>query len=277
MSDSQLFVEERHARIVEHLEANRKASVGELCEVFSVSGATMRNDLRALENAGLITRTHGGAMRRTRTGLELDSLAKEVRNQDAKRTIARRALQLVHDGDTIVLDTGTTTLELARLLHDRRELTVVTNDLAIALALEEVPDLTIVFLGGVVRKRFHCTVAHAEQSDPVLGTLSVDTAFMGTNSFSVEHGASTPDLGTAHVKRRMMAIASSVVLLCDATKFEAESFARFATTREIDVLVADRLPDASAARELREQNVDLICDDEPYAGTAAVTGTKEFS
>ncbi len=251
-----LFVQERHARIVEHVEAHGKASVAKLCEQFGVSGATMRNDLRSLEKAGLITRAHGGAMRRTRTGLELDSIQKEVQNRDAKQAIAQAALELLDDGDTIVLDTGTTTLELARLLRDHRNLTIVTNDFAIAMALEEHADATVIFLGGTVRKRFHCTVPYGA-SDQHMEGLTVDKAFMGTNGFSLEDGASTPDLGTAHVKARLIRMAAKVILLCDATKHGSRSFARFATTAEIDVLVTDACsPQLESA--LVERGVEVI-------------------
>jgi DeoR family transcriptional regulator, fructose operon transcriptional repressor len=239
MGESPLFVEERHAKIVEYVEHRRTAAVGELCEHFGVSGATMRNDLRALENAGLIARTHGGAMRKSKTGLELDSFAKEVHNREAKEAIAQAALPLIEDGDTIVLDTGTTVLALARLLGAREGLTAVTNDLSTALVLEELPDITIIFMGGIVRKRFHCTVAHGEPGDSDSQALTVDKAFMGTNSLSVEHGASTPDLATAHAKRGMIAMASSVIVLCDSSKFERTSLAQFATLDQIDVLVTE--------------------------------------
>ena len=239
MGEAPLFVEERHVKIVEYVEHQKKAAVGELCEHFGVSGATMRNDLRALENAGLIARTHGGAMKKSKTGLELDSLAKEVRNRDAKEVIARTALPLIEDGDTIVLDTGTTVLALARLLGAREGLTVVTNDLATALVLEEFSGITIIFIGGIVRKRFHCTVAYGAPGDSFSQSLTVDKAFMGTNSLSVEHGASTPDLATAQAKRGMITMASFVVMLCDSSKFGRTSLAQFADFDQIDVLVTD--------------------------------------
>jgi DeoR family transcriptional regulator, fructose operon transcriptional repressor len=256
-ADDTLFVEERHARIVGYLEERGKATVAELCERFGVSGATMRNDLRALENADLITRAHGGAMKRIRTGLELDSVEKEVQNRDAKRAIARAALELIDDGDTIALDTGTTTLELARLLRSCRDLTVVTNDLAIAIVLEECQGVTTVFLGGTVRKRFHCTVSFGH-TDPLLDGLTVDKAFMGTNSFSPEEGASTPDLGTAHTKAGLIRMAAKVILLCDATKHGSRSFARFASTGDIDVLVTDRCGEQLRSA-LTEHGVEVIC------------------
>lgn len=253
-----LFVEERHARIVEYIEERQKASVAELCEHFGVSGATIRNDLRALENDDRITRAHGGAMRKTKTGLELDSIAKEVQNREAKRAIARAALGLIENGDTIVLDTGTTTLELARLLGERQEITVVTNDLSIALVLEEFAGVTTVLLGGVVRKRFHCTVSFGSAVDSFAANLTVDKAFIGTNSYSPESGASTPDLGTAHAKQTLIAMAAKVVMLCDSSKIGTRSFAQFARPDEIDVFVTDECSESTRKR-MGEDGVDVIC------------------
>ena len=153
-----MFVEERKLKILEYIEEHRKATVAQLCDVFRVSSATIRNDLRDLEGASLLIRTHGGAMVKTKTGLEQDMNQRKVQHLAEKRAIAEAALGLVEDGDTIILDTGTTTLEIARLLGQRQEITVVTNDLAIALVLEDIETVRVVFMGGMVRKKFHCTV-----------------------------------------------------------------------------------------------------------------------
>ena len=160
MNNGGMFVEERKIRIIERIERQRKATVAELCDQFHVSSATIRSDLRDLEAAGLLIRTHGGAMVKTKTGLELDMVQRGTQHLAEKRRIAERALELVEDGDTVILDTGTTTLELARLLGRRRDLTVVTNDLAIALALEAAESVRVLFMGGLVRRNYHCTMVH---------------------------------------------------------------------------------------------------------------------
>ena len=155
--------------------------------MFAVTGATIRSDLRDLESAGLLTRTHGGAIPSTKTGFEPDSKQKEVQNLEAKRRIGLAALALIEDGDTIVLDTGTTTLALARNLKDRKNITVITNDLVIATILEEMESVNVLFTGGLLRKGFHCTIGVHGRA--IMEGLTVDKAFMAANGFTVAKGA----------------------------------------------------------------------------------------
>jgi len=243
VSNGTLFVEERKQRILEHIAAKRKATVLELCELFHVSSATIRNDLRDLETAGLLLRTHGGAMVKSKTGMEPDMRSRGIQNLDGKQAIARAALALVEDGDMILLDTGSTVIELAKLLEQKRDITVVTNDLVIATLLEELDTVKILFIGGIVRKRFHCTIFNDLSSRDLLLGLTVDKAFMGCNSFSLEKGASTPDLGHAETKKLMMSIAAKVVVLLDQTKLGKSSFAQFAAPDMVDTIVIDAITD----------------------------------
>ncbi len=257
MSNGGMFVEERKQRILERIESRRKATVAELCEQFRVSSATIRSDLRDLEAAGLLIRTHGGAMVKTKTGLELDMVQRGTQHLAEKRRIAERALELVEDGDTVILDTGTTTLELARLLGRRRDLTVVTNDLAIALALEAAESVRVLFMGGLVRRNYHCTMVHGSTGRDILAGLSVDKAFMACNSFSVEKGASTPDITQAETKKLMMSIAAKVLMLFDATKMGRTSFACFAPLETIDTIVTDAIGAEDRTR-LEESGIDVL-------------------
>jgi DeoR family fructose operon transcriptional repressor len=257
VTNGALFVEERKQKILEHIEARRKATVAELCELFHVSSATIRNDLRDLEAAGLLLRTHGGAMVKSKTGQELDMRARGIQNLDAKRAIARAALALIEDGDMILLDTGSTVIELARILGEKRDITVVTNDLVIATLLEEFDSVKIVFIGGIVRKRFHCTIFNDLSSRDLLLGLTVDKAFMGLNSFSLEKGASTPDLGHAETKKLMMSIAAKVVLLFDSDKLGRNSFAQFATPTMVDTVVIDRISDTER-KAFEDSGIEVI-------------------
>ena len=252
-----LFVEERKMKILEFIEEHRKATVIELCQQFKVSSATIRNDLRDLETAGLLIRTHGGAMVRTKTGLEPDMSLRKVQNLEEKRRIAEAALRLVEDGDTIILDTGTTTYELARLLGEKRNLTVVTNDLPIALLLEDFESVRVVLVGGMVRKKFHCTVASSFSGMNALSDLTVDKAFMAANGFSLEKGASTPDLNHSETKKLMISIAARVILLFDSSKMGRNSFAIFAPPDRIDAVVTDSLHEEER-RQMEESGIEPI-------------------
>jgi len=260
MAENSLFVEERKLKIVEFVERHKKATVSELCAHFGVSSATIRNDLRDLESSRAITRTHGGAMVRTKTGLELTSIQKEDQHLDAKRRIAATALEMIEDGDTIILDTGTTTLEIARLLGSRTNVTVVTNDLVIGSVLEPQPGITIVMMGGIIRKNFHCTVSAGDAAAQIISGLVVDKAFMGANGLSISRGATTPDIGTAQTKKLMVSMASSVIVVCDQSKLGRDSFAQFATAGQIDIVVTDSCL-TTVREQFEERGVNVICSD----------------
>ena len=253
--DAGMYAEERRIKILELLAAEKKVIVHRLVRLLKVTGATIRADLRVLESAGALTRTHGGAMLVSKTGFELDMQEREVKHLAEKQQIARAALACIEDGDTIVLDAGTTTMELARLLHQKRRLTVVTNDILIALALEKTDSLEVVLLGGVIRKGFHCTLSIG-MNKPVT-ELTVDKAFLGANSFSLLKGATTPDIQQAEAKKAIIAMSSKVFLLCDSAKLGKVSFAQFARPTDIQTLITDQL-DQSDCRKHEKRGIEVI-------------------
>ena len=246
-----MFAEERQEKLLGILREKRKVAVSEMCDVFNVSGATIRADLRQLEEEGLLTRTHGGAVLRTRASFEQASDAREI-------VIGQRAAALVEDGDIIVLDTGTTTLHIARNIRDRQNVTVVTNDYQIARELEASPSIQTILLGGIVKKGYHCVVAINGRS--ILDTLNVDKAFMGTNSLSLKHGACVADIMLAETKRGMVEHASQVIIVCDYSKLNNTSLAQFTAADRIDTVVVDRLPDDVQA--YRNAGIQVISLDE---------------
>jgi len=250
-----LFAEERKKKILELLNENSKLLVPDLCEYFDVSPATIRNDLRELENAGLLKRTHGGAISNAKARFELNSYQKEVKNLSEKKAIARFAAELVEDGDTIAIDTGTTTLEFAKLLTDKKDITVVVNDLAIASYLEENSDANIFFVGGEVRRNFHCTVGPTAVK--VLKGLSVDKAFMATNGITIKKGLTTPDLNQAEVKKAMIDIASEVTVLCDSSKVGNNGFAQVIPITGIHRLITDEKIDERDLKEFEALGIEV--------------------
>jgi len=248
-----MFAKERKIKIVDYVNKHQKATVSELCDAFNFSSATIRNDLRDLENNGALTRTHGGALKNPKTGFEFLISERSAVDYVGKSAIAELAIDCVEDGDSIVLDTGTTTLELARLLNRRRNLTVATNDLKIAMLLEDAQDCTVVILGGIVRK--HSTVG--PMPIELLENFVVDKAFMGTNSFSMEKGATTPNFMMAQIKRKMLSIAARVYLLCGSSKFGRSSFALFAQPDDIDVIVTDNMDPVQQA-EFEDSGIEIM-------------------
>lgn len=234
-----LFAEERKGEIVRLAAEQAKLLVLDLAERFNVSPVTIRSDLRELEQLGLLRRTHGGAMAigEERAGFEPDNKCKTAHQMEQKRMIARKALEFIQDGDIIILDTGTTTLELAKLLSERNHLTVVVNDLEIAGCLEQYEHINVVMIGGTVRKQFQCTVGLF--AIKLLKELNVDKAFMATNSVSLARGCTTPDIAQAEVKKAMLEVSTQSFLLCDSSKFEHNAFVQFAPLNQIDIIITD--------------------------------------
>ncbi|OTA41509.1 MAG: hypothetical protein A6D92_06075 [Symbiobacterium thermophilum] len=170
--------------------------------------------------------------------------------------IARVAAGMVHDGASIILDAGTTTLEIARLLKDRRNLTVVTNAYPIAAELADAPGVEVIVTGGTVRGRTLALVGPlAEQA---LQQVNVDIAFLGTNGIDIERGLTTPTTAEASVKRRMIAAARKVVVVADSSKAWRVAFAAVAPISSIHMLISDRGLDPRLAQELLGRGVQVL-------------------
>jgi len=250
-----IFAEERKQMIVELTNKQVKTTVGALCEKFSVSPATIRNDLRELELAGLLKRTHGGAISNKKAGFELNSYQKEVENVDKKTAIAKAAIKYVQDGDTIAIDTGTTTLEFVKLLSAKKNVTVVTNDLKIAMHLEENSQMDVIITGGAVRRSFHSAIGLIALNS--LKELSVDRSFIAANGVSSARGVTTPNIEQAQVKERLVEFADEVILLVDSTKLNKASFARFADLKEIDLIITDSEASAEIISEIESLGISV--------------------
>jgi DeoR family transcriptional regulator, fructose operon transcriptional repressor len=252
---TKLFAEERRESIAGYVQKNRKATVAELSKLFDVSAATIRIDLRELEKSNLLVRTHGGAIPPSRTGKEESIDARAVEHVEAKRKIASVAAKEINNGDTVILDTGTTCLELAKILNRFDRLTVVTNDLRIATVIEPYPGIETVFVGGVVRKGFHCAVGSLGL--PMLRTITVDKAFMAANGFSIERGATTPNVEQGVTKREMLAVAVKKYLLVDSSKFGTNSFSQFAELDILDAVVTDAASE-STIQALESHGIEVL-------------------
>ena len=198
---------------------------------------TIRRDLGVLERAGQLRRVHGGALVGDRAGPEPSLDAREAVRGEEKERIARAALAWLPERGAIALDGGSTTHRLAELLPVDRELTVVTNNLIIALALADRADLTVHLVGGRLRGRTLTTVD--EIAVGFLRTVHLDVALLGTDGLTADRGLSTADAAEAAVKRGFVAAARRRVLLADHSKYGQAFFAHVADLAEIDVVVTD--------------------------------------
>jgi len=252
---------DRRERIAGLVEANGSASVGQLSRLLSVSEATVRKDLAALERQGRLLRTHGGASagRSPGTGGRSRSeLAFEVRErlQVAEKTaIGRAAAELVKDGDSIALDASTTALHVARHLKSRNELTVLTNGIRIAAELAGLPGITVLMPGGVLRWEAFSLVG--EWGGAMLGRVNIQTAFVGAVGFTLDEGLTDVNAGEAEFKRLLVDAARQVVAVIDHSKWDRVTFTAFCPADRLDLVITDpgAPPDMVAA--LRARGVEV--------------------
>jgi DeoR/GlpR family transcriptional regulator of sugar metabolism len=226
-----------------------------LCRQLGVSPATVRRDLDQLEKAGAIRRVHGGAVSvESRLEEPLFDNKTSIAARE-KRRIADAALEFVGPEETIYLDGGSTVLELARLLRERTNLTVVTNSLRAASELAG-HGPRLILIGGELRRLSQTVVGPLTRL--VLSELHLDKAFMGTIGVSVKEGLTTTDPGEAYTKQLVLGQARQVVLLADSSKTGKVSFARAGALEHIHVLITDKDVDKDFAKELVKKGIKLI-------------------
>lgn len=251
-----LLPEQRRRRIIEVLAAEQAADVTSLAGTFEVSPATIRRDLQQLERSGLVTRTHGGAV--TSESKAFEPLYAEKAHEQAreKEAIAARAAQIVEDGDVIVLDSGSTTLALAKHLKQHRDLTVIATDLKIAIELADVPTFNVIVVGGQVRPGLYSLVGST--AEHVMAQFHANHAFIGADAIDLQMGISNASMLEVNIKRQVIASASNVVLVADHSKFERTSLVKVADLAAFDTIVTDADIDPTTAQRYTDRDHDLV-------------------
>lgn len=251
-----MYAEERQAAIAAVAKAAGRVEVTDLAERFEVTPETVRRDLTVLERAGRLKRVHGGAIVVELAGFEPALAVREVVRTEEKSRIARAALDWLPEQGAIALDGGSTTHQFAEILPFDRVLTVVTNNLAIALPLADRSDLTVHIVGGRLRGPTLTTVDDVALD--YLRGVHLDVVFLGTNGFSIERGLTTPDSSEAAVKRAFVSAARTKVLLTDHTKFGMDHFAHVADLADIDVIVTDTSLADDAVAEITAAGPEVV-------------------
>ncbi|WP_371360965.1 DeoR/GlpR family DNA-binding transcription regulator [Sporomusa malonica] len=250
-----LYEEERKLKIVEYLQEHLRASVQELGKIFQVSESTVRRDLQELEDAKLLKRTHGGAVCLENVNFEPTFIEKEDKFRKEKESIARKAAEFIEDGDTLVIDSGTTTAYLAKEMKKFSNLKVVTNSIILAQELQGNEGIEVIITGGTLRQNTLAMVGPiAEQT---LSRLRVDKAFIATNGLDMKEGLTTPNIVEAATKTKMIDIAKQVILLADHTKIGKLAFAKFADVSRIDTCIVDDKVTQNMIKEMEESGINV--------------------
>ncbi|MBN2514125.1 MAG: DeoR/GlpR transcriptional regulator [Sedimentisphaerales bacterium] len=254
--NSKISVTRRRHKITELLRDNQEVNIPELAQLLGTSEMTIRRDLDLLAEQGYVRRTHGGAAAAERMEFQFDFVERRIRNHKAKQMIAAEAVKLIMPGQRIILDTGTTTLELACLLKNFERLTVITPSLAVASVLQFSTGIQTILLGGVIRKGSpDLTGVVAEK---VLDMFMVDIAFQGADGIGLNGELFNSDMRIAQVDTKMRQRAEKTYILCDSSKVGKLDFASNGSLSEVNALITDSGISNEAVKSLKKLCHNII-------------------
>ena len=250
-----MLAAERRKKIIDLVHQDKRVLVSDLSRMFTVTEETIRRDLEKLEREGIVSRTYGGAMLNRHTNEDLPFVTRNAINTDIKRTIALKALDLVKDGDTLMVDPSSTAFEFLKLLGNKSNLKVITNSVNVLHEFAN-SSMDIISTGGSLRPRSLSLVGPVAHETAL--RYHVDTAVIGCKGIDLQSGITETNEPECELKKYMLRQATRVVLLADHTKFGKTAFSRLAGLHEISVIVTDRHPGEAWTARLAEAGVDLI-------------------
>jgi DeoR/GlpR family transcriptional regulator of sugar metabolism len=247
---------ERQQALVALLDRQGRLSVSDVCAQYGVSEATARRDLDVLAGRGLLQRVHGGAIPVRRADPELPMLERRREQAEEKRRIGNAAAELIQDGETVFLGSGTTVLEVAENLRARRNLTVITNSLPVLNTLAALPGISVIVLGGMLRASELSFIGHI--AEMALAEVRADKVIFGTRALDLEHGLTNDYLPETLTDRAVLSVGREVILVADHTKFGAVAPAFLAPLTSVHTVVTDSLVRTEFIDALSEQGIRVI-------------------
>jgi len=243
----------RLSQIVDRIEKKGSVGVSELAENFKVSEMTIRRDLMELEKMSIVRRVHGGAVAFYGRSFEPPLVSRSHKNIAAKQIIGKYAANMVVDGDSISIDVGSTTMEMAMNLIGRQNLTIITPSLHIANLLSDEKQIRVIVSGGVVRQGEKSLIG--DLAYLAFREIFVDKLFLGAGGIDSQAGLTEYDMQDAQVKKEMIKSAKEVILLVDSSKFQQVAFSFFGRFDNIDHLVCNEEPPQILLQELKKAQV----------------------
>jgi DeoR family transcriptional regulator of aga operon len=247
---------ERQRYILDLVAQHQRITVATICEQFSVSESTARRDLESLAEQGQLQRVHGGAISLRQSPPELPILLREWELVDEKIRIGRAAAELVRDGETVFLGSGTTVLEVARNLRQHKGLSVITNSLPVINTLAGLPDISVIVLGGVLRDSELSFIGHI--TEQALAEINADHVIMGIRAINLENGLTNDYLPETRTDRAILRAGREVVIVADHTKCGMVSTAFVAPLTSIQTLVTDDKTAGEFVDSLRTHGINVI-------------------
>ncbi len=256
-----MLAQERYQIILDILNKNRVVKVQKLMSLFNVSIETVRRDLDHLESRGFLRKVYGGAVIYKKLADEPSYSVREVAHMEEKRQIGIKTAELIEDGETLIIDLGTTTLEVAKNLKEKRNLTVITNAINIAVELVNVKDFKVFLSGG--RLRYGDLSCSGLLTGNFLRQFNVDKAIIGVGGITLQDGVSDYHVEEAGTRKLMIEQSNQVIAVTDYSKFGVKALAKVCDLEEIDVLVTDWNVEKHLLRKYKKSiKTILTCDKE---------------
>lgn len=251
----ELNIEERRNGILEILTHQGKVKVNELSKLFGISEVTIRNDLTELEAIGMLERTHGGAVSTYKAYYNMSITDRLRTNEEEKRNIASTVASMISDVDTIMINSGTTTLLVVQELKNIKNLTIVTNSIPISLESGNFKEIHVILLGGNFNARDQFT--YGDDALSLLKKYKANKLILSVDGVNYEDGISTYHHLEAEVNRQMMARVNKTIVVADYTKVGRTSFAHIAPIENIDVLVTNHKANQNEINLIRDSGVEV--------------------
>lgn len=249
-------ITDRHELILQRLKENGKVSIAELTELMKVTGVTIRKDLKLLEDKNLLFRTKGGGSVNNPYASERTINEKEFINADQKKRIAKAALNLIGNSESISIGSGTTVFELAHCLYPSRPLTVITPALKVGLELSDRPNVEVLQLGGLIRS--NSSSVAGSYAERILQELSCEFIFLGVDGIDLDFGFSITNIAEATLNQKMIETAQTVVILADSTKFNRRGLGKICGFDQVQYVVTDNKVASKTVRQLEDKGVKVI-------------------
>ena len=251
----ELKIDVRRKKILEILRRDGQVRVAQLSDALGATVVTIRSDLDALEQDGYLERTQGGALQTMKNYYNLEFQRRKQEHMENKKAIAAAAASLVRDGDTLFINSGTTTYFTAVELKQRKNLNVVTNSISVAVELGGLPTFRVILLGGDISAQYSFT--YGEDVKEQISRYRANWAILSVDGVNPGTGITTYHAEESVIDRVMVERAQTAVIVADSSKLGRESFSRISTLSSGTILVTDRNADAALIRQIQEEGVDV--------------------
>lgn len=242
-------------QIESYITEKERVSMEELCHVFKVSINTIRRDLNELEKQNKIKKVYGGVILNDRKVTEPFE-SRQIKNKDAKQSIAKCASELIHDGDIIFIDSGTTTMHMVSCLSHKENITIITNNLNIILGAIPYPNLNIISVGGTLSRRTNSFINM--EATNFLKNYNFSKAFMATTGVSIARGVTNSSTFEYEIKKYIVENCEKIILLADDSKIDHASLITYYELKDIDVFITNSKPSDEYIHFFHDHRIELM-------------------